>query len=526
MNSRDFLYVYGEKKQESFISEIDEIDKSLADLLKEEKQKLENENHKITGKTIQDSTSPKPKTINSIKSSYKKKRHNLFVQTCLAPRAYLSGDDEVYAFINEIETIDDVNYITISLVTPQMAYTDNEFFGENYRNQNDLWKSEYRPYYYEFSTVLNTKDSMLVNEYYFQNEWFRARLVRSEKDKQLMYSNCVTKPAIGDYVQGVVNFGGSESFSDVLFLVFESELIKDSVRKGLADLYSVNLNQQQSPDAYLKTTFGEHKDKYSVNVLNVGQANCIHIKNIRSNASMFFDIGRPLKGYKTKSGWVRNADLKSGKSIVTTLGLLDKYKPDCIIISHWHSDHFAAYIHLRDIGKGKKWIVPPITKKTITSAIRLIRFLIKKHKNDAVYCMKDCEYVYDNMHGFQIWKGNPINGDLNSGSYIMRINSALFAGDCLYEFWPPRLRKNLQNVTDLVVPHHGSSLDKRKCCSATSISVIQKFDKSKKKRAYVCVGSNGYGHPDTVGHLQELQNQGFDIVRTDVSSQVDLKFIV
>ena len=526
MNSRDFLYVYGEKKQESFISEIDEIDKSLADLLKEEERKLENENHKLSGKTIQDSTSPKPKSMYSIKSSYKKKRHNLFVQTCLAPRAYLSGGGEVYAFINEIETIDDVSCITISLVTPQMAYTDNEFFGESYRNQNDLWMREYRPYYYEFSTVLNTKDSMLINEYYLQNEWFRARLVRSKEDIQLEYNDFITNTAIGDYVQGVVNFGGSESFSDELFLVFESELIKDSVRKGLADLYSVNLNQQQSPDAYLKTTFGEQRDKYLVDVLNVGQANCIHIKNLRSNASMFFDLGRPLNGYRTKSGWVCNTDLQQGSPIVTTLGLLDKFVPDCIIVSHWHADHFAAYIHLRDIGKGKKWIVPPITERTITSAIRLIKFLIKNHTRDAVCCMKERECVYDNMFGFQIWKGNAINGDLNSGSYIIRLNSALLAGDCLYEFWPSELVKNLSSVTHLVVPHHGSSLDKGKCHSAKSIPVIQQFGKVKDRRAYVCVGSNGYGHPDTVGHLRELKKQRFDIVRTDVSSQIDLQFIV
>lgn len=451
-----------------------------------------------------------------INSKYKKDIHDAFVKYCLSPKGYESGNNVVFARVANIESADEVNYVNISIVTPSMAYIDNRYFvsGDKNDNEDNNWWSDYRPYYYEFSTIIPDNEleffisqiKMLKRESDCYNEscfWFKAELTSEEKDKQ------------GEYF-GILNFGGSQSFSEGL--VFSSfEPIEKDLMKLLKQTYQIKIRSNRNKCANYLDKFFSTSTQFKVNVFNVGQANCIYFEDKNSNKHFFFDYGRPNDEYYDRKihSKVINKDLIPGSDICKNLESISLLPRDLVIISHWHSDHFAAYKDLDDYGINSVWILPKIDiKYDITSANRFLNYLVENKAE--VYYLNSFGEIY-NKFGIQLYSSDhPWKSDPNTRGLILKIKDTVFSGDCLYEFWPDDLKSNLNSATRLVVPHHCSRQNKTKKGLPESQKTINCFNKIMDKEAYISVGFNVFGHPNG-DHITELSKAKFKIFKTSGS---------
>ena len=449
--------------------------------------------------------------------------HSYFVDCCLMPFGYILGLNDVYACLKEIETTPESMYITISLVTPLMAFTDSLFFSNGDDNSRSIprgfyhcIRQEYRPYYYEYTTEIYDED-FLAKEL-LQHEigvWFKARLTMTTLQED------------ESGIPGVLHFGGSEEFSSDVSLILENKDITEACEK-LNEIYHVDLKaDKKGYSDYLTKNFNNPNSKFNVRVMNMGQANCIHITDTVTKNTMFFDIGKPWGAYYDRKNKVsvHNTDYDPGSNLLNNLSRLKKYNPNCIVISHWHYDHFSAYTHLDYYNKNITWLVPWVSsEKEITSACRLVKYLLKKKACHTVYCLDGEGLLYSDSNDLQIWKGQKTS-DPNTGSIILRIKNALFPGDSLYKYWPDDLVSSLGSISNLIVPHHGSSISQSLPAYQRNVLVIHSFSNSTDKNAYVSVGFNIYNHPNSI-HLDDLDIKGFTCHKTQNSNKNFYRFII
>lgn len=449
--------------------------------------------------------------------------HSYFVDCCLMPFGYIGGVNDVYACLKEVETTPESMYITISLVTPLMAFTDGFFFsyGDEYnrnipQNFYSCIRQEYRPYYYEYTTEVYDEDPLAKELLQHKiGVWFKARLA-------------MTTSINGEYgIPGVLHFGGSEEFSSDVSLILENKDIADACDK-LNEIYHVDLKVDKTGYSnYLSRNFNNTNSKFNVHVMNMGQANCIHITDTITKNTMFFDTGKPWRAYFDRKNKVsvHNTDYDPGSNLLKNLSRLKKYNPNCIVISHWHYDHFSAYTHLDYYKKNITWLVPWVSsEKEITSACRLVKYLQNKKTSHTVYCLDGEGLLYNDSNGLQIWKGQKTS-DPNTGSIILRIRNTLFPGDSLYRYWPDDLVDSLGSISNLIVPHHGSSISQSLAAYQRNVLVIHSFSNSTDKNAYVSVGFNIYNHPN-FDHLDDLGHKGFTNYITQYSNRNFYRFII
>lgn len=444
--------------------------------------------------------------------------HDLFVKYCLAPDGYKTGNGDVFACVVGREINGDENIVNISVATPIMVYVDNRYFSSEDSNDNDIissnLKEAYRPYYYEFSAILSNREFNRFNNQIHKLQiaseyddtkgwsfWFKAKL---EEKNEKNY----------DGYTGILHFGGSTSSSAELEITSLEPVSSETIWE-LNKTYKIKVypNDQECIN-YLDSFFGK-ANNYNVRILNVGQANCIYIENKNTNKHFFFDLGRPNSGFYDWSArkYVSNDDLLPGSCIQRNLNSLSSYNPDCIFISHWHLDHFAAYKDLNNYGIGSVWILPKIvSKKDIKSANRLLNYLATNKVT--VYYLNSIGKIYDNGVVQLLSSTSAKDSDPNSRSLMLKINSTLFSADCLYEYWPDYLKNNLNSVMRLVVPHHCSKLSKTTKGQSYEKAIFDSFRQTQFKQAYICKGFNTYHHPNP-DHLTELCKATFNILFTE-----------
>lgn len=527
-NSTDFLSLLSEQQQEHIYENIKELENLREEL---EAVKFDYKTNVIE-LYVQWLTH-----IENAHISLSKKRdevkHDMFVKLCLDPEGYKTGNGDVFACVVGSEKINDDNFVNISVVTPSMAYIDSLYYSsdnseeihnyvENERNKvfsytyNSLMRNnylidEYRPFYYEFTAVLSDEELKQFNrqiknlkkESNYKNEncfWFKAKLV----DELLN--------APGNYF-GILNFGGSDSFSEGI--VFTSlENVNEELREKLNDTYKISFSPNKHDCITYLNNFFNSLSQFRVKVFNVGQANCVYIENKKTAKRFFFDFGRPNDAYYDRISHIRvaNPDVQPNSIVSKNLDIIKTLQHEFIIISHWHSDHFAAYKDLNKHGLGSTWIVPKIEiQKEIKSANRFFKYLVKNKAN--VFYLNSTGKIFD-RNGIQLLSSkNAKKGDPNSRSLILRIRDTIFSADCLYEFWPDALGKNLSDVKRLVVPHHCSKMSENLSGQQKETGIFNSFSKTPLKEAYISKGFNTYHHPNP-DHLVELRKASFDIFFT------------
>lgn len=507
-NKNDFFALYTEDRINHIKSRLNTFEnaKKTLDTQRENEESECKHNYSI----------PKNKRNNLlhlIQAKYKRKRHDSFVDNCLDPKGYERGDGEVYACVIGSEIINEERHISISIVTPSMAYIDNRYFVSKKPDEDNIWWEDYRPYYYEFTAILTKKEATLFQKQLEElksdrkdhdNEtfWFKAKLAKKSKDNIISYV-------------GILNFGGSKAFAKKLY-INSLEAIDPQILKKLNDTYTIsNYVSKYITTKYLDNMF-KTTSKYKVRVLNVGQANCIFIINQKTNDKIFFDVGRPNPGFCVAKKWYPNRDLKPNTNVKKNLAYLHNLTPKYIIVSHWHLDHFAAFNLLNDYGRDCTWILPSIENdKDIKSANRLFKYLADNGVNiQYINTTPSDGKIYDNNNGIQIIRCTGQNkGNPNARSLMLRIKDTVFAADCLYEYWPKALKNNLSNVKRLIVPHHCSKQNVKKSGLSESNKIINSFTLVNGKEAYICVGYNKYNHPDGT-HKKALKKAGFTVYET------------
>lgn len=476
----------------------------------------------------------------------KEKRHEAFVSVCLAPFEYMlshSQNERIFGSINRIKAVESDNSCDIevhmSLITPQMLYTDTEFFLNKENNSN--WKKEYRPYYYEYRFQIaetdpvwkQIKTELSITEDLTSRKWFSATLFYGLDNNE--------------GVDGILAFGGSKCKQDRAVLRNVKNLNYDQRSKEqqiiLNDIYDVGgINSAGSiKDCFSGTIFDNSvntsniKPSFNISIFNGGEGNCIQIvekdPSAQNPIKMFFDIGAEF-----------------GKD---TIGI-DACDSDYNIISHWHLDHYSLFHEIKDDAFKKKWIIPEITNTIDLVGARLVKYLseekidiyvIPDNPGQLIYSKDWIDPVTNRCEPiFQIWQGKEYATDdykakyrdvLNNKSLIIRINNTLLTGDSLYRYWPYKLVTHLNEITQLVVPHHGSTLKK---FDKYGDEISKSYEENKDTiRAFIqnaatglqncviCFGNdNPYSHPtsDHVSELNSIMQQNSLITATGGSSPI------
>lgn len=507
MEEKKFLDNLTELQQTQIMSHLEMFSKAKNECLKAQEELVEKYSYRHLSDTENNAIHPAASIFENI-------IHSKFVEYCLEPEGYKTGDGEVFASVIGIEKDDDINYVNVSLVTPHMAYIDNRYFVSGNDDDDRIWWNDYRPYYYEYTAVLtdqalirfNNQVNELKTTSKYNDEsrwsfWFKAKLEK-----------IVVREPNG--YRGILHYGGSQSSSDELVLS-SFEPVSTELNILLNKTYQIKISPNIQDCVHYLSTLFSNASSYIAEILNVGQANCIHLENSITKKNFFFDLGRPNDGFYDWNAkkYVKNPDLVPGTDVDNNLAYISTIKPNCIIVSHWHLDHFAAYKDLNDYGVNSVWILPKIiSKKDIKSANRLLNYLVTNHAT--VYYLNSTGTIFDNGVVQLLSSTSAKDNDPNSRGLILRINNTIFAADCLYEYWPEDLIKNIADDMQIVVPHHCSKLSKTLAGKAKEKTVFDAFSNIQNKAAYISKGFNTYNHPNS-DHLAELGKASFNILFTE-----------
>ena len=189
-----------------------------------------------------------------------------------------------------------------------------------------------------------------------------------------------------------------------------------------------------------------------------------------------------------------------------------RWKIDCLILTHLHSDHINGVVRLMNTVKVGTLVLPEYVGY-IDDGV-LSELVAAAHDNHVglMYISRDTEL---NAGGISLKLYAPFNkGDKNDRGIMLTAEigneSVLVTGDVREA--TERKLVNAQDLSDtdiLIVGHHGSKY-------STSEELLDEADPEK---AVISVGYNNYGHPaDEV--LERLREHGITIYRTDERGRI------
>ena len=445
-----------------------------------------------------------------------KNKHSEFVKKCLIPSGYKKNIKAVYLSIRELTEPDDQNSDTISghfsVVTPMMAYIDYKLFVDPDGAQNQWWYKEYQPYYYEFDFEISKSNADLVkiwrdlkNKHFNDgSDWFIGEIIYREEEANQTDSHSFC-------FEGVLNYSGSASWRRRVWIADKKLNNTDKKDKALQIIKGIYDDIQDSGAVDLNSFFANIWNlddntihDYKIEVYNVGQANCIYVRDLSTKIAFFVDIGVPNE-YSTVLPYDEsNEDMKKNSQVRKNIKKLHSLQCDFIILTHWHVDHMKGYLSLSKHGENVTWIAPIITNYVYVSIARLVKRLLAKQK----LIMIDNSYkpkALFSKNGFELWKGyEKQETKLNENSLIVKLPNALLPGDSMYRYWPDNLINDLQNngCNFLVAPHHGAEIVQ------ADKGVIKKcFSNNKADEVVFCYGNTSnsrINHPRDV-HVDELR---------------------
>lgn len=464
------------------------------------------------------------------------KEHRVFVDKCLSPFPKRGEKKHVYIkWVDMSSIIDggcDETEIHLDVMTPQMLLTDYYFYLNNadwFDGERNINRREteifYKPWYYAFDqneqTVFNEKIvSELKRKVNDKYEWFEAEIYTERKNSE-------------NEVQGNLSFCASKFEIREIFLEVKGKVQNKDLQDAIDEVDKIpNSSQFSKITTGVSVGFPDNAGSNSkAYVYNVGEANCIYIylkDSSGNNIKVFFDAGKPLEF--RKAGKCKNVDL-IGKTVVTeNIDNLSHFKPNIIIISHWHYDHMMGFLTLGDwayevIKYNRKnncqWIAPVPDYDICVKYRRLINYLAIRQKISFVdfnTSQTNSGKVWENKNkNVIIYQGNKWEAkDLNCSSLMLKIKDTVLAGDCLYQYWPDELKNNINDIQNLVVPHHACELD------PTDKGVLNLKTNFSNGKAIICSGYNTYFHPNEE-HIKLLE-QKFLFVETTGGASNSNKF--
>ena len=444
------------------------------------------------------------------------KWHTLFKNNCLAPFPKKKEKKTVFVKWLDMSTLVDQgnveDEIHLTVMTPEMLLTDYLFYAHNadwgeYRYDiSESWGkgiySLYKPYYYAFDQYgIENVDKSFLRKLKEKDEsgykWFQATI--------WLDSETVEESSISDDIlRGSLCFSASKyETKDVVIRVAEKVAARDllKVLKAIDDFPDKGkFNTNVKP--CISKVMGNIEPKSSVKIYNVGQANCIYVYLYIQGREkkFFFDVGRPFDTLTPRNGLkYPNPDLFEHTVMSDNLKHISLCKPDIIFLSHWHTDHVLGSMALGRYVYEKSsdcvWIAPLPNNEALRKYRRLIKFLMIKKKIRFVDPKAAINGVVASKDDFTLYQGQG-KGE-NESSLMLRLKNVLLAGDCMYQYWPNALLQHIDEIEEMVVPHHGSELE------ANDEAIIKNTGKTSRQMAVICTGENEYPHPDQT-HINEL----------------------
>jgi hypothetical protein len=416
----------------------------------------------------------------------------------LSPYPFYAQEKEVFVKIlpslplntdTEYFSSDTAMEYQLTLLNRKMLNFDLEAF-----NSENTANSDARPYFYEFFTEVESRETIAFLEEHI-GQWLQAEFVENEGKKTEGY-----------LVEGTVLFSSSPFKTEKTSIVIKNSSVPKSIKSQILSAYDTTgaIADLRDPRHYdLENVLDLHTASFfkEIRIYNVGQANCIYLKNT-ANKRVLFDIGVSNKISDITCPYEKKS-----------LNALKHIQPNLVILSHWDLDHILGVCYSSDRLFECHWIAPDLNAlgpSTPVSAARLAKFLHWKRKLFLVGQSFANIRIYRNA-GFELWMGKCKQGSLskanNSGLIITLYNgnSALLPGDCEYNMLPNAIGIQSHFYEYIVVPHHCSKID------FPHTYLLPKW--GKKCYAIVSVGDNTYGHPNS-RHIRELHDLGYQIEYT------------
>lgn len=249
---------------------------------------------------------------------------------------------------------------------------------------------------------------------------------------------------------------------------------------------------------FLQTRADMLNDTGTLSVMDVGSGQCIAVTE--GEHAAVIDCG--------SRGTMTNAGSEVGQYLLAS----GRWKIDCLILTHLHSDHINGVVRLMNTVKVGTLVLPEYVGY-IDDGV-LSELVAAAHDNHVglMYISRDTEL---NAGGISLKLYAPFDkGDKNDRGIMLTAEigneSVLVTGDVREA--TERKLVNAQDLSDtdiLIVGHHGSKY-------STSEELLDEADPEK---AVISVGYNNYGHPaDEV--LERLREHGITIYRTDERGRI------
>ncbi len=410
------------------------------------------------------------------------------------------NETEVYAYVNKT----DGDLLDISIITESLLQYDKKMLTkDNCAN--------YKPYFLEFFCDAGQNESVKKLVHKYTGKWVEAKL-----------QNC-TDEDNPDVINGTLLISMSPFKRRRKGLIFnenelDAEKIKQLEEKYEIDHNSILLkNEEDANYIKLRECLNIHSlsDNYKIRVYNVGQGNCIYLRDSSSKEitrRVLFDIGVTI---------TQDVDIEAIKLRAASLSQI---KPDIMILSHWDLDHLLGVYLVEEKSYADIWIAPDYEERKINQSIkRLTKYLCL---NGKLYLIGDYfkgKIVY-NGEKLQIYKGkinekgySAKNQIANNHGLILLLKNKhgvdILPGDCEYDMWPDDIWKNIKGLLNLVVPHH--------CGGMETAKMEDICKKTNPGNAIISVGDNTYGHPNPE-HECALCTMGYRIVETRHNKWIDI----
>jgi beta-lactamase superfamily II metal-dependent hydrolase len=414
------------------------------------------------------------------------------------------------------------NIIKLEIISDDIMNYDRYVFdilrSESNNTIKDTIREIYRPYLLEYYIDLDEKDerqSNFLQQMFQGNGWYGAYLVDENTD--IDSSDSIIFKGVFAHSTSPVEY---ENRKLVIKANKADKVAFDKINKTY-DTSKINPADDNEIKMKLKELF-EGVSFVKTDVYKVGNGNCI-INYVNKNEEdeerrFFYDIGY---GTGACTG-VKYKDALESINSKTISNL------NCIILSHWDTDHFNGYVYANENIYNIMWIAPFIeNKEKKLNAKRLMSYLDSINRLMVVArnpARKAIEIVCSVNSKMILYVGGKKRGIDNKITSCNREGIALYMendktssgkirclmlGDVPYKSLPEAANFSGENPYDyLVAPHHGAEMD---------CSLLQKPNVPDKNRgqAVICCDGNSENNRPNEKHLKALQECYEKVMNTE-----------
>lgn len=408
---------------------------------------------------------------------------------------YFIGEERPYYRVSIMtQTMLDYDRMMLNLIAEENLIVEenlNDNLGENRYATN-----MYRPFLLNFLIdITENLDSIgfLTNPENI-NQWFVGSF--NEKREGRVFSG---------YIERIAS---PAEYRERKIVICDKRLPK-RILNNINDVYDLGPNPC-CKDTIIKTELDRILEKpefRTARIYNVGNGNCVYLKGRNSfgKLNLLYDIGYyctiPAKR-------IKNITYQPGVNAIRHL------RPQCIILSHWDSDHFFGCAYADTDIFRCKWIAPNLDKNTSVSARRVARYLQVMKKLILVDRSSGRQIAtVQGIHSqLKLYMGEKKPGkdrtitDCNKEGIVLEyVNYGCYgdihtfmAGDVPYESIPSVANFSRNTTYDyLIVPHHGAEMD-------TNL-----LSNTSKKNGYAIICAK-QGRPK-ITHTDELEKNDYSI---------------